>query len=85
MAYKFLFVGIDRYRDNGIRDLSGAANDAKAMWALFEDTFPGAQSHLMVDTVATFDAVTNSIEAIFANAIDEDVAQSFVTTLTKKS
>jgi hypothetical protein len=34
------FIGINRYRHVGIRDLTGAARDATALWALFADTHP---------------------------------------------
>lgn len=53
MANRFTFVGIDRYSDPAIRDLSGAGNDARALWALFEDTFPNSQSELLTDGDAT--------------------------------
>jgi helicase len=44
MAHYFTFVGVDRYSDPLIRDLAGAGNDARALWALFTDTIPDATS-----------------------------------------
>jgi hypothetical protein len=38
MRYRLVFIGVDRYSDPQIRDLSGAVNDARALWSLFTDT-----------------------------------------------
>ena len=38
MAFKGVFVGINKYVDPGIPELSGARRDAMALWALFTDT-----------------------------------------------
>jgi hypothetical protein len=40
MALYAAFVGVDKHRDLGIRDLAGARRDATALWALFGDTLP---------------------------------------------
>jgi helicase len=73
MANIFTFVGVDRYSDPTIRDLSGAGNDARALWALFEDTFPSAQSSLFVDGDATQSSVRSALERILLNATEDDV------------
>ena len=43
------FIGINRYRDVGIRDLTGAARGATALWALFADTPPGIRALFLKD------------------------------------
>ncbi len=63
MQYRFVFFGIDRYADPQIRDHSGAGNDARALWALFVETFPGAQSELFTDEQATAATVTTRMES----------------------
>jgi len=77
MANKFTFVGIDRYSDPAIRDLSGAGNDARALWALFEDTFPDSQSELLTDSDASQSNVRIALERALLNATDEDVVWVF--------
>ena len=77
MANIFTFVGVDRYSDPTIRDLSGAGNDARALWALFEDTFPSAQSSLFIDGDATQSKVQSALEMILLNATDDDVVWVF--------
>jgi hypothetical protein len=40
MASKAIFIGINRYADDSINDLSGARWDAVALHALFSDSIP---------------------------------------------
>ena len=60
-------IGIDRHTDPNIRDLTGAARDATALWALVTDTIPGATSVLLKDGSATLanirDLLTNTLDA----------------------
>ncbi len=77
MANKFTFVGIDRYNDPNIRDLSGAGNDARALWALFADTFPNSRPELLVDRDATLANVRSSLERTLLSADAEDVVWIF--------
>lgn len=77
MANKFTFVGIDRYNDPNIRDLSGAGNDARALWALFADTFPNSQPELLVDRDATLSNVRSSLERTLLSADAGDVVWIF--------
>jgi helicase len=53
MKYRLVFVGIDRFSDPQIRDRSGAANDAKDLWALFADTLSDADAQLLVKEEGT--------------------------------
>jgi uncharacterized caspase-like protein len=73
MANTFTFVGIDRYSDPTVRDLSSTGNDARAFWALFEDTFPSTQSELLVDVDATQSNVRSALERVLLNAEDDAV------------
>ncbi len=77
MVYQFIFIGVDKFFDASIRDLSGAANDARALWALFADSFPGAQCELIVDEEATLSTVTSRIEEALTRAAVDDVSIIF--------
>lgn len=65
MAFRGLFIGIDRYRSAEINELSCARRDAIALEALFTDTL-GGRSTLLVDS----DATCGRIEAEFAALCD---------------
>lgn len=52
MAFKGLFVGIDRYASPGVNWLSCAGHDARALHALFTDSF-GGETALLLDDQAT--------------------------------
>ena len=56
MAFRGLFIGIDRYRSPAIGDLSCARRDATALDALFADTL-GGDSRLLTDADATRSAI----------------------------
>lgn len=56
MAFKGLFIGIDRYDSAGIKWLSCATRDARALQALFTDTL-GGETALMTDDQATVAAI----------------------------
>jgi hypothetical protein len=51
MAFRGLFIGIDRYASTDVNWLSCARRDATAQHALFMDTFGGA-GELLTDTEA---------------------------------
>ncbi|MYH56473.1 MAG: hypothetical protein F4145_00310 [Boseongicola sp. SB0675_bin_26] len=61
MAVKAVFVGIDRYLDPAIPELSGARRDAMALWALFTDTIEGLAARRLVDEEATHSQVSDAI------------------------
>jgi len=48
MAFKGLFIGMDRYASPGVNWLSCASRDAKALHALFTDTL-GGDTALLTD------------------------------------
>ncbi len=49
MAFKGLFIGIDRYNSTEINWLSCASRDATALHALFSDTLGAKQDYLRMD------------------------------------
>ncbi|WP_426434044.1 DEAD/DEAH box helicase [Bradyrhizobium genosp. P] len=67
MAFRGLFIGIDRYRSPAIGELSCARRDATALDALFADTL-GGNSRLLTDA----DATRAAIESEFASLADCD-------------
>jgi ATP-dependent DNA helicase len=67
------FIGIDRHRHVGIRDLTGAARDATALWALFADTNSGIRATLLKDADATAERVRSALRSGLADATTDDV------------
>jgi hypothetical protein len=61
MAFKGLFIGIDRYDSPEINWLSCANRDAKALHALFTDTL-GGETMLLTDEQATVAAIRERFE-----------------------
>lgn len=76
MAFHGLFVGIDRYASPEASWLSCAANDARALHALFLDTFRGNAS-LLLDEAATRAAVTEALSSLASVAPDDLVVITF--------
>lgn len=56
MAFRGLFIGIDRYQSSEINELSCARRDAVALEALLSDTVGGTTVHL-TDQDALSDAL----------------------------
>ncbi len=50
---KATFIGIDKYADSTVRELTGAVRDATALWALISDSMPGAAASLLTNADAT--------------------------------
>ena len=71
MAFKGLFIGIDRYNSPEINWLSCANRDAKALHALFTDTL-GGETMLLTDEQATVAAIQERFEQL-ANCDPGDV------------
>jgi len=76
MAFKGLFIGIDRYASTEISELSCARRDATALHALFMDTFGGA-GELLADEKATVPAVQGAFEQLARTAEDDVVVVAF--------
>lgn len=75
MAYRGLFVGVDRYASEDISELSCAVRDASALHAVFEDTV-GAGGTLLTDGAATLSALRTELDAL-EQASAEDVVVIF--------
>jgi hypothetical protein len=71
LAFKGLFIGIDRYASTGINWLSCAGRDATALHGLFTDTL-GGEMKLLTDAQATVATIRERFEQL-ATASAEDV------------
>ncbi len=72
MALKAVFVGINKHRDPGVPELSGARRDALALWALFSDTFQDLSARLLLDGDATCAEASAAMLDALATAGPED-------------
>ena len=72
MAVLASFVGIDRFADARIRDLTGARRDALGLWSLFVDTLGGANVELLVDEHATVSRVRAALDRTLGAAGPDD-------------
>ena len=70
------FVGVDRYQDPAITELSSATRDALALHALFSDNMPGS-FELLCDEVATAASIRTALTALQASEPDDVVVVSF--------
>lgn len=73
MALLTGFIGIDRYQDGRIRDLTGAKRDATALWALFSDTLQDRNSRLLVDGDASLENIKRLLDDTLGSATENDV------------
>jgi helicase len=76
MAFKGLFIGIDRYASDQIKWLSCARRDAIALHALFTDTL-GGDSILLTDDQATRDGLQKAFEDLATCEPDDVVVIGF--------
>ncbi|HEU4604465.1 MAG TPA: DEAD/DEAH box helicase, partial [Steroidobacteraceae bacterium] len=67
------FIGIDRYNDPRIRDLSGAKRDAVALWALLSDSIAELDAIQLVDADATLVGVRELLSRTLDAATNKDV------------
>jgi helicase len=73
MAFKAVFVGINKHQDPGIPELTGAVRDAQALHALFEDTFPGIDAQLLIDDGATIESIRTNLDRTLSSSSSDDV------------
>jgi helicase len=73
MALLTGFIGIDRYKDSRIRDLTGAKRDATALWALFSDTLQDKNSRLLTDDAASLANIAGLLDDTLGRATEDDV------------
>ncbi len=76
MAFKGLFVGVDRYESPRLNWLNCAVRDATAMHALFKDTL-GGETSLIVDEDATLLNIQNAFEKLVNSDPDDFVVVYF--------
>lgn len=72
MALIATFVGVNKYADPHISDLTGAARDAKALWALFTDSIPDLSANLLLDENATQESIREALDLNLGEATPED-------------
>ncbi|HZZ31429.1 MAG TPA: DEAD/DEAH box helicase [Phenylobacterium sp.] len=73
MTVRAGFIGIDRYGDPEIRDLSGARRDATALWALIADSLDANDAALLVDEAASRAAALDLLDRTLGEAGPDDV------------
>jgi superfamily II DNA/RNA helicase len=76
MAFKGLFIGIDRYASVEINWLSCARRDATALHALFSDTL-GGETKLLTDRQATVATIRESFDQLSRTDPDDVVVIGF--------
>ena len=76
MAFRGLFIGIDRYASPDVNWLSCATRDAKALHALFSDTL-GGTSALVLDDQATRAAIEREFGSLAKCDPDDVVVIAF--------
>ena len=67
------FIGIDRHADPFIGDLTGAARDATALWAVLSDSIADLDAPLITDDAATVVAMRDVLDATLGAADEDDV------------
>lgn len=73
MAFRALFVGINKYLDPAVPELTGAVRDAQALHALFSDTFSDVAATVLLDADATLEAIRRGLHESAASAEADDV------------
>jgi helicase len=73
MAFKAVFIGVNKHEDPGIPELTGAVRDAQALWALFQDTFSNLDAQLLTDEDATYHSICQNVDRVLASAAGDDV------------
>src|SRR5262245_14691051 len=76
MAFRGLFIGIDRYASPGIKWLNCASRDARALEAQFSDTLGGSTT-LLLDADATRTHIAAEIENLSQCQEDDTVVIAF--------
>jgi helicase len=76
VAFKGLFIGVDRYASRSVQRLSCARRDAVALHALFSDTL-GGSSVLLTDEKATRAGIEQEFDRLFHCSPDDVIAITF--------
>jgi len=73
MTIHGLFIGIDRYEDATVPWLNGAERDARALDALFRDSFPADKFVLLAGSEATGQGIRDALARITSASSDDDI------------
>ncbi len=77
MALRGVFVGINKHSDRGVPELTGATNDATALWALFKDSVEGIVDRRLLDDEATAASIRGALDASLGIATQDDTVVIF--------
>ncbi len=77
MALRAAFIGINKHRDASISELTGATNDATALWALFEDSVEGIAAERLLDERATAASIRRALDSSLGAATRDDTVVVF--------
>ena len=77
MALRAVFIGINKYRDPRIHELTGATKDAIALWALFKDSVEGIADKRLLDDEATVESIRKSLDSALGDAAQDDTVIVF--------
>jgi hypothetical protein len=77
VAFKSLFIGVDRYESSLISNLSCSVRDAQALHGLLGDAFGAAESTLLVNDDATRSAILDALQNLQRATPDDVVVISF--------
>ena len=77
MALRAVFIGINKYRDPSIPELTGATNDATALWALFKDSVDGIADERLLDERATAGSIRTALDLSLGVATEDDTVIVF--------
>ena len=72
------FIGVDKYTDSTVRELTGAVRDAIALWALVSDTMPAVASRLIVNADATTATIRAALQETLASASEDDTVIFYI-------
>ena len=77
MALRAVFIGINKHRDSSISELTGATNDATALWALFKDSVDAIVDERLLDEQATAGAIREALDLSLGAATEDDTVIVF--------
>ncbi len=77
MALRGAFIGINRHRDPQIPELTGATNDATALWALCKDSIYGIADQRLLDEQATAASIRTALDLSLGAATEDDTVIVF--------
>lgn len=72
MTITAAFIGINKHKDQEIRDLTGAARDALTLYSLFKDSIPNINISLLTDEDASLANIRTALYNTLLNATHSD-------------